>query len=727
MNFRAKIIASSLLAGVPLTATIFPLSAAFAQGAQASGAGSAGPEIIVTARKTDESILEAPLSLTALPSERLEQAGVDNALDLATLTPNLDISGGIAGQLQGQISIRGISTLVRNIGLETGTSIYVDGVYLGRPENFDRQLLGVEQVEILRGPQGTAFGKNTIAGLIHIKTREPDQDLGGEIRVRGGNYDYAAVQAHANVPLAETLSVNGSVDYESRDGFYRHLSGGEDADSLDMLSWRAAMKWEPSANVKLLLRTDGLSDRGTPGFFQADRLAGFPAAFPSNRPLRVNNNRPNTLKRNALGFSLTGEIEFGEHRLTSITAYRESDYFAQLDDDQEQVDFAAADDFGDDVEMFSQEIRLDGTLGVLDYLLGVYYLDRSMRTSRQLALGTDLGVPMALPLTTNGTVDSEGWAVFGRVDWHVVDQLTLSAGVRYSNEDKRADFVQDDVTGFLVGFGFPDLAFSDRSDEDDISPTFSIAWEAADDVHFFARYARGFKSAAFNVDLAMSINGLSAEPERATTVEAGVKTRLLDRRVSFALTGFRTDFDDLQVSQIIGAGIVLNNAANATIYGLEFEGGARLTDMIMLEASVGLLDAEYDSFQACVGPASLGGGAADCSGNDLVLAPEFTAHGALVLEQEVGFGTLHGRVDVEHRSAVFFEPTNAPDFQGRARTLVNLRAGVDFDSWSLFLWGRNLGDQRYETYIDDRSAIGVLRTKAYGQPRTYGVTVSRRF
>ncbi|WP_340266043.1 TonB-dependent receptor [Sphingobium mellinum] len=717
----------------PLTAELLSTGAAWAQAGDDRGtaADRSWADITITARKVPETLLAAPLSVTSVSGDTIVAAGIQTITDLTRLAPDVDISGGIAGQLQGQISIRGISTLVRNIGLETGVGIYVDGVYVGRPENFVQHLLDIDRVEIVRGPQGTEYGKNTIAGVINVQTKQPDADPGASVRVDAGNYDYWRGEAAMGARLNDQLSVRGAVAYTRQDGFYKHLSGGKDAGSTDLLTWRLSTKYAPTDQLSFLLRWDGLRDRGTPAFFQADVLAGYPADFPSRHPHRINNNRPNRLNRDSQGISLTSEWQSDDVTVTSITAYRHSSYDASLDDDQEQVDFVSVDDFSDSSRFFSQELRLAGGAGKLRYLVGAYYFDQTVHTDRGLGLGADLLAPfgiMASPvLTTRGSVKTQSGALFGRLDYPLTDRLTLSGGVRYTREKKRAQFAQNDVTGIFPLLGFPDLTFNGRSNDDDWSPSASISYEVAAKANLYARFSRGFKSAAYNVDIASSLAGLTARPEKATSYEVGLKAVMLDNRARLNVAAFHTDYDQLQISQVLGNGLALTNAGKARIEGIESELSLALSPRLTLEGNAAVLDAHYKRFDNCGVPQSVGGGVTNCAGNDLVLAPHFTAYGAIQYEVPVSFGTIFARGDADYRSTVYFEPTNSDAFKSDPRTLLGLRVGVRHGPGSIVAWVDNLTDETYKTYADDRSGIGVPRTAAYGAPRTFGISLAYKF
>lgn len=709
--------------------------AASAQGSSVAPADAelSSADITVTARKVAEPLIKAPLSVTSISGDMIEAAGLNTITDLTRVAPNVDISGGIAGQLQGQISIRGISTLVRNIGLETGVGIFVDGVYVGRPENFVQHLLDVDHVEVARGPQGTEYGKNTIAGVINVQTKQPDADPGLSLRFDAGNYDYHRAEAVVGTRLNDKLSVRAAVAYAGQDGFYQHVSGGQDAGASNLLTWRLSAKYAPTDQLSFVLRWDGLRDRGVPAFFQADALAGYPQDFPSREPLHINNNRPNRLSRDAQGVSLTSEWASDAVTVTSITAYRESSYKASLDDDQEQVDFVAVDDFSDKSHFFSQELRLAGQAGRLRYLVGAFYMDQMVRTDRALGPGADLlPLPVLPVLTTKGSIKTQSGALFGRIDYDLTDRLSVSGGIRYTREKKRAHFVQhDDTLIFENNLGFPNLTFDGRTNDKDWSPSATLSYAITPQANVYLRFSQGFKSAAYQIDLASSLDGLMARPEKATSYEAGFKAAALDGKVRLNVAVFHTDYGRLQVSQLLGGGAFLTNAGQAEIDGAEGEIALQLTPRLRVEGNAAYLDARYKSFDNCGIPVSLrvpgDSGWTDCKGNALVLAPRFSSYGAVQYEVPVAIGTLFARGDSDYRSSVYFEPTNSKAFKGNARTLVNLRVGLRRDSWSIAGWVQNLTDRRYKTYADDRSGLGVLRTAAYGAPRTYGVSLSSKF
>ncbi len=681
-------------------------------------------EITVTARKKVENVQSAPLAVSAFNQEQLTAAGIEAFNEVLDFVPNASMSGGIGGTLQGLVGIRGISTLVRIIGVETGIGMYVDGVFLGRPENFNQELIDIERVEILRGPQGALFGKNTIAGAINIITLKPGDEVRGQAEFEYGNFDLKRVRGYVSGPIVPgLLSGKISAGYVNRDGYVKNVSGGQDLETLDMASFRAQLRYTPTENLDILLSGDGLFDRGEPVFFEVSDVL-FVASPTETTPFTVDQNQPNFLDRDIWGLSLTVNWEVAGGTLTSITSYRESSFDAGLDDDKTQFTFFV-DFFSDDVELFTQEIRYAGSWGErLDYLIGGYYFNQSADSFRPFALGDFLtGVPgLELPITQTSSVDSESYAFFFNGDFAVTDRLLLSFGGRFTKEDKDAVYTQEDLFVGLV----PNITFVGSTDDSAFSPTVSLSYDVSDDAMAYFRFSRGFKSAGFNTDFAASVSGLTVKPEFASTYEVGLKSQWFADRLRANLAGFYTKYDDLQVSQITGSGVILQNAAQADIWGFEAEFLAVPNDYLDLNASVGYLDAEYDEFPACPVPGGAlpGTTKADCGGNQIVLAPDWTASAGAQFTYPIGrFGDFVARADWQYQSKVFFEPQNTDRLSGDARNIVNVRAGLSTPHWDLFGWAKNITDERYVTFADDRSAIAVPLTRSFGQPRTYGVTL----
>lgn len=687
-----------------------------------------GNVIIVTARKKSEALKDVPIAISALGSAQLEAQGITSFDQVLNVIPNASQSGGIAGSVQGLISIRGISTLVRFVGLETGVGFYVDGVYTGRPENFNQDLIDIERVEVLRGPQGALFGRNTIAGAINIITRDPSDTLTGQVEAGYGNYDAYNVKGYISGPLVEDkLAASFSAGYSKSDGYTKNISGIQpDLDAVDLATFRGKIKATPSDGLEFILSADGLIDRGRPSFFEVSDVA-FVDDPSESTPFTVNNDQPNFLHRDIWGASLTSNVDVGQGTWTTIFAYRDTSFDAALDDDKVPVRFFI-DNFGSDTKFWSVESRYAGEIvDGIDLVAGVYYLDQKSDNESNFALGDFLtGVPGVEPtIDLTSSVDTTSIAAFFDIDVEITNGLSLEIGGRFVSERKIASHIQVDQTGI-----FGSTNFNRRRRDNDFAPTASLSYEIAPNATAYVRYAEGFKSAGFNTDFVTAGSNLEVNPEKATSYEAGLKTNFLNNNINFNLAGFYTDYENLQVSQITGGGVTLTNAAQAKIFGFEADLSARVSSKFEINGSVGYLNATYDNFPGCPRPGAtpVALTTPNCAGNFLNIAPELTmALGAQFTQPVNDSIDFYTRADWNFRSKVFFEPQNTTRLSGDGRHLVNLRAGLKSDSWKLTGWVNNLFDATYVNFADDRSAIAINTTQAFGAPRTYGVTVGYSF
>lgn len=694
----------------------------------AVNAGRITDEIIVTARKKEETLQQAPLAVSAISGDQLERQGIEQFDQVLATIPNASQSGGIAGDLQGLVSIRGISTLVRFVGLETGVGFYVDGVYVGRPESFNQELIDIERVEVLKGPQGAVFGKNTIAGAINIITRDPGDETRATIEAQYGNFNHLRLRGAVSGELAENTlygSISGGIT--KRDGFVENaFEGGEDLDDADNVNGRAKLRFTPSDKAEFKLTGDFLSSDTNASFFEVSDVAFLDDPSEAT-PFTVNSDQPNTLKRDIYGLSLTSDIDIGEGEWTTVLGYRDTSFDAQLDDDKLPVRFFV-DSFSSDSDFFSAETRYSGSMGDnFNYLVGAYYFTQDASNVSNFALGDFLtGFPgIEPPLDLTSTVDTDSIALFFNTDYALSDKMTLEVGGRYISEDKRAVHNQVDGTGL-----FGNVAFDIDRTDDDFAPTVSLSYDFNNDNTGYLRYSEGFKSAGFNTDIISAAANQQVDPETVTSYEAGYKMSAAGGRFRANAAVFYSDYKDLQVATITSAAVSLENAAAADIYGAELDFVAAIGDYFDVNGSIGLLDASYDDFEGC--PA--GGAIAvtpqtNCAGNALNLAPDLNMAlgGQLTYPMGNGFGDFIARADWNYRSEVFFEPQNEDRLSGEGRHLLNLRAGISTDSWDFIGWANNVTDETYVNFADDRSAIFVNTTQAFGAPRTYGVTLRYKY
>ena len=703
-------------------------TAAFARSGDEAAGGRVIEVITVTARKKEESLQDAPLAISAKSGAQLEGAGIDSFDQVLNTLPNTGQSGGIAGSIQGLVSIRGISTLVRFVGIETGVGFYLDGVYMGRPENFNQDLIDIERIEVLRGPQGALFGKNTIAGAINIITRDPADEFSGVVEAQYGNYEHTRLRAGVSGPIvADTVAGSLSAGYVSRDGFVKHIGGGADLDTAELSTLRGKLRIAPGERARITVSADALKDRGDPVFFEVADNAFIDDPSEAT-PFTTNHEFPNFLDRDIWGLALNGTFDFERGALSTVLGYRDSKWQASLDDDKSPLE-VFPDRFNQNSDVLTAELRFAASAGArFDYLVGAYYYEQKSRGFGDFALGEFLTrTPgLRIPITLDSGVDSESYALFFNTNYALSERWVLEVGGRWLAESKDAFHDQNDASGL-----FGTTSFRRRRTDRDFSPTVSLSYDIAGHSTAYFRYARGFKSAGFNVDFVTAgVSNLEVAPEFATSYEVGIKSVLLNRTLTANVAAFHTRYEDLQLSQIVGAGVSLNNAAEAGISGIEAEFAAALGERIDIDASVGYLDASYDEFPNCPKPGAANPRfvSASCDGNVLNLAPEWTAAiGVQYTYPLDDFGDLVLRADWNHRSEVFFEPQNDPRLSGRSRNLLNVRAGVVAERWELLAWARNLSDALYVNFADDRSVIGANLTQAFGAPRTYGATLRIRF
>lgn len=725
--FSASVLAALFISLRGASALAQPGGVGEDEGEKAAG-GRAIELITVTARKKEERLQDAPLAISAKSGAQLERAGIESFDQLLNTLPNTGQSGGIAGSIQGLVSIRGISTLIRFVGIETGVGFYVDGVYMGRPENFNQDLIDIERIEVLRGPQGALFGKNTIAGAINIITQAPADELSGVVEAQYGNYEHTRLRAQVSGPLlGDSLAASLSAGYVSRDGFVKHIGGGGDLDTAHLGTLRGKLRINPGERAQITVSADALRDRGDPVFFEVADNAFIDDPAEAT-PFTTNHEFPNFLDRDIWGLSLNGTFDFDSGALSAVVGWRDSEWQASLDDDKSPLE-VFPDRFSQDSDVTTAELRFSASPGArFDYIVGAYYYRQKSRGFGDFALGEFLTRTPGLrvPITLNSGVDSESYALFFNTNYALSDRWALEVGGRWLAESKDAFHDQDDASGL-----FGSTNFRRRRTDRDFSPTLSLAYDIARRSTAYLRYARGFKSAGFNVDFVTpGVSKLEVAPEFATSYEVGIKSVLLDGALTANVAAFHTRYEDLQLSQIVGAGVSLNNAAEAGISGLEAEFAAAVGERIDIDASLGYLDATYEDFPNCPQP-----GAADprfvlasCSGNFLNLAPEWTAAIGMQYRHPIGdWGDLIVRADWNYRSEVFFEPQNEPRLRGQSRRLLDLRAGVVNERWELLAWSRNLGNTLYVNFADDRSVIGANLTQAFGAPRTYGLTLRVRF
>lgn len=714
---RSRIIA------VPAFACL--LTAAWAEAAPSrDSSGLQAPpieELVVTARKRAEPLQQVPASITVLNADMLEAIDARSLADVEYRLPNLaSDSSPLTGF--GARYVRGLNAGARNIGFDSGYAVFVDGVYSGRYMTADRVLQNVERVEYLPGPQGTLFGKNTTLGVVNIVTRTPDASSTMDLGVGVGSDGHRSVRASAAAPLGNNWSVSAAFGQRERDGMVDNQFLGRQGNNVDQWDGRAAIRGN-LAEWEIALAGDYY--RSTPDLVARQRLEGF-GALP---PRVASNDLAGRLDDEDYGVSLHAQRPVAVGTVTSITALRAYQTAADVDDDAWEVPVQHLVNWTEATDQVSQELRLNGTSGDTSYLLGAYFLDQRAESNRGVA--SFFGQARA-----TGELDSRTWAAFATVGQSVTERLEVEAGLRWTRESKDLQHYSQDGGGVL-------LDFSTRGERtvSNVTPSASVRFALNDSASLFARYAQGFKSGGFNVDLvtAPAMTPLEFDDERVDTVEAGVKTTLLDNRLRLNAAAFRSRYRDLQVSQytvLPGATLPtlrITNAAEAHTRGVELSAELMLARWL-LAANVGQTHSEVDDF-----PDPLGPGTGNYAGNTLG-GPEWTSSVLARYTHRLANGA-----EISFSAEHLFQDSLGGDLSGDrlamsdSLTLVNLHAELLFGSarrWRVRGWVDNVFDTDRVVERHRNAAPGLLMLLGYpaevtdstvglyNTPRTYGIQLN---
>ena len=710
-------------------------------------------EIVVTAQKRSQNAQNVPIAITALNSEQLRSAGVSSTLDLKSTVPALNITTATAGY--GLPRIRGIGATGQGPGIENPVAVYVDGVYYGAAFGVLQSLFDVDQVAVLKGPQGTLFGRNATGGLIQISTLGPSFETTGRAEFGYGNYNTAHAAAYVSGGLSKTLAVSLSGQYENQnDGYGQNLVTGNDIQSSRSWAGRAKLLWKPTSDTSFLLAADANGRDATEPAFRNFHLNTLGqdveqqiVALGGDPHRDILSDTDPSLRASQWGTSLTASHDFGVATLKSITAYRHTDLQFAFDPDGTAVQQLVVDNSQYD-KQFSQEINLvsDGG-GPFKWVVGGFYLHDSsgLDPARVTGLFT-YGNNGYSDIDANVKLDSysgfaEGTYTFG-------SSTNLTAGLRYTRDER-------DLNAITVAYN-GNIGVTTTSDPTTDSRTFSkLTWRLTLDHRFspellaYASYNRGFRSGTF-IPQATPI--VTLEPEVIDAYEVGLKTDLFDRRVRFNLAAYYYSERNLQVMQVIAGLQNVYNADGAHIYGLDGDVTWRVTDNLRLFGGFNYTHARYTSFtdaiistpyplpggftipagQSCLGTfgnpfTQVGGNCllrGDASGNKLQNTPTFTASigGSLQIPTSVGRFTLAG--NYYYNSGYVGSPDERVKQAHYNTADASVTWHVPGDHVYVRGWARNLTDAFYRSQI---SATNSGDNGTYAAPRTYGASIGFDF
>ena len=685
-------------------------------------------DIVVTAQRREQRLQEVPLAVSAFNMESLEDGKVESLLNLDGKVPNVVLAPVGAYPFASAFYIRGLGYADVESSFEPSVGVELDGVYLSRNVGAVQDFFDVGGITILRGPQGTLYGRNTIGGVVSVQSRRPSFDFGARGQLTFGSNGRQELRAGVEGALIEDkLAGKFSLLAKTYDGYVKN-EDGRDLGAQDVLSMRGALTWQPTDTFDATLIIDYTKDEGTGAAFQNASLPnmvlpgyGQPADNDGD-PFLAHIGDDIFSDLDALGITLNANWDLGAVKLTSITGYRKTDTEVLSDFDATPIPFMTV--HRDEThDQFSQELRLSSnTEGKLTYVVGAYYMTQEY----DIATG-QYGLVFGGP-TAGSTIytqqKSDSWALFGQADYEIIPNLTLTAGGRYSKEEK---------TFTTQPLFYPNAKTFDAS-FDDFSPKLGVSYKWSDTLMTYAQYSRGFRAGGFN-GRAGSFEAVGPyDSETVDSYEIGVKSDLFNRRLRLNASIFTTDYKDMQqsVQQLI-PGTLINqtlvaNVGAATISGFEGEATALLTDAFTVSASIGYLDASYDDFMANLGD---GLGVIDRTYLPMPYAPKWSNSVTFNYKQNYEFGQVTAQASVRHMSDMFtsFNTLNATNdlTLRKANTIVDGSVALELPDgrWRVSLWGKNLTD---ELVINNTFGVGaLLASRVYQPPREIGVDLSFTF
>ena len=716
------------------TASAIALAAAALAGPAVAQQATAVEEVIVTAQRSSQNLQQVPLAVTGYSGAFLEKSKIEDFNDLRTRTPSLTFEQFAPGQPR---------YTIRGIGGGGGVAVFVDDVYMGQPSMSSVEFVDLERVEVLRGPQGTLFGRNATGGAIAFFTEKPGSDYRVKAKATVGNYDLKSLSALISGPVSDVLSAKISVIAREHSGYAFNETTGRDIEDETLAAARAALRFRPNDDWDIQLNIDGSTRRGTAPWW--DLMIEAPkSAGNSNPEPRRGRNHPDDgyADIDNAGVSLNANWDSPIGTFTSITAFRNTQshnranttglLVAPLSDvANRRVNFHTLfiQQADQKAEQFSQELRLAADLGDrFKWIGGLYYYQDDGVANRL----TDYRFYSFGPTPVDGryayasTNETKAFAAFMSGTFALTEQLKLQAGIRWSHDEKDHTTVASgkNFSGFRDGgVSVPGYSAASSADWSAWTPTASINYQVTPDVFVYGTISRGFKSGGFSDGDSEKQSILRPfNPEFVWNYETGARTEWFDRRLRVNATAFYMDYTDLQVSVFtqlapnLPAVLVSGNAGKAKIKGFELEWNAVPIEGLNLYGNYTRTESEISALIS---------GANNLAGKKIPRAPENKFFMGASLARDFGGMTATGRVDYTYQSDYFSSINNVPSERVLAQENwdAGLTMGPAGGAWSVEVWGKNLANELHVVSISDILGDAFAN---YAPPRTYGVTLSYR-
>lgn len=731
--------------------------------------------VVVTARKRVENIQDTPIAITAISGEMIEQTNMISVSDIEQRTPNLSIrasDNGVSSALQAYM--RGVGQFDFALTVDPGVGMYVDGVYLARTVGANFQLSDIEQIQVLRGPQGTLFGKNTIGGAINVTTRRPSGETAFSAKVTAGEDNYVALDGYLEFAVTEELAASLAVLSKKSDGWQKR-ERGDDAGNDDMWAMRGHLDADFSEdwNSHLVFDYTSIDQNVYPqvltDFNPTAVIAGFfnGAVLGPRGESCCETNLDDIDRSSALneldkdvndtwGMSWTNTWDLNNLTLKSITGYRDMETESYRDADNDVHDyFSVGSEF--DVQQFSQEFLLSNASGGnFDWLVGAYYLNEDGEHFSDVTIGDGLfeaigAAALDLTLSYDREQETTSYAFFLNTTWHLSEGARVNLAARYTYDEKKMDMFTikraSQTPVLLPGSTEPDVCtdavvegsgtrVSCDEDWNEFSPKIGMDYNFTDDILGYASISAGFRSGVYNGRPTSTAQVSVADPEKLISYEIGLKSQLWSNRLQINGALFYNDYEDRQflinrpsASAASALALVVDNAADSTLWGGELEFTVLAAPGLTISGGLSYIDPEYDNFES-FNPTT--GEIEDLSDRPFSSVPDWTANllAQYVHEFKNG-GNLRLRGDMSYKSEIFFDDDEASSSFDRlnADSYVIYNAGISYttvdEKWELSVFGRNLADER-----EIRGGFGVdafgTTTASYTEPRRFFISLKYR-
>lgn len=742
----------------PMALVIGWSSAASAQSAPEEDRGQI-QDIVVTAQKqaAGESAQKVPVAITAVSGDTLVAANAMNISDAARLAPSATLQQPATVPGFANFAIRGIGSNGSSFSIDPAVNIIVDGMVYDFQAAVIIDTFDAETVELLRGPQGILFGKNTTGGAVSVRTKRPTNSLSVAAQASYGNYDRVELSGLVSGPIVtDTLLGKISVMYRKRDTYFTDRNGGtfvpspnnplgtepgtvRNNDGEETFVVRPTLVWKPSSNVDLNLYGEYVKLSGganasqpTPGL-AGNLLTKFGYTPPAGK-FEINANIGGYLDSESWRGVAELNVDVGAGVFTSVSGYRHVDYKTAVDLDGAPFSIIEFPFLGGGSEQFSQEIRFASTFSdTVKFTVGAYYDYYKFNITEQRFQSSLVSNPSATistiqPFQSDFRQRADSTAIFGNVDFSVTPELTLTAGGRFSWDKKQLSAIPLSLCTNTSFTNCPSTYTDITRKWNNFSPKLGVTYQISDDTMVYASWTKGFRSGNFN-NRATSVANLGpANPETVQSFEGGLKTTFWDRKARINVSVYRTKYDDIQRLALLGAVQTLTNAASADITGAELELTLKPVPALQLDASLGYIDPKYKRFDninlnGIPGIQPEDGELAKKLKFDRV--PKITAYGAITYTLDVP-GITNGitaRVDYSYRSKFFSDVNNTPLLLEKGYGLLGANLTADWDKFRVSLWGRNLTNTRWAEF----SNTTLIPVRKGGEPRTYGITIGYKY